>query len=218
MHGKNLLLGMDSIKNLLDEKEESHCSIPQISGLRYIENWIDPKYGSDLIKLIDSKKWEQILIRRTQHYGAKFDYLKRKNFLSVLNIYEKQKDIEEMPEFLKIIGTRLVEEGIFPEIPNQVTISEYLPGHGIGPHTDDKTIYSETIVSLNLGSNCVFIIKDKNRKSLPIQIKPNSLIVLKNKARYECEHGVRGQIYDIIDSVKVDRTRRVCVTFRKTIC
>ena len=215
MHANGGLFG--KIKNILNEREESTSFTPQVSGLRCIENWVDNEYGSEIIKLIDDRKWEQILIRRTQHYGEKFDYLKRKNFLSTLNLYEKDKEIEEIPNFLRILSKRLFDDGIFPVIPNQITINECMPGQGIGPHTDDKSIYSDTVASLSLGSNCIFIIKDKNRKSLPILIKPNSLIVLKNRARYECDHGVRGQVYDIVDGVKVSRTRRISITFRKSI-
>ncbi len=40
---------------------------------------------------------------------------------------------------------------------DQLIVNEYQPGQGISPHIDNKTLFSDIIVSLSLGSNAVMI-------------------------------------------------------------
>ena len=100
-HSGFLSTSMNAIKSILNEKEE----IPQVSGLRYIENWMDSQYATELIKLIDSQKWDRKLSRRTQEYGPSADHLKRSKLLNqssaLCSFYDEPKKI---PDFLKNIS------------------------------------------------------------------------------------------------------------------
>jgi alkylated DNA repair dioxygenase AlkB len=38
---------------------------------------------------------------------------------------------------------------------NQLIINEYEPGQGINPHVDNTTLFTDTVVSLSLGSEAI---------------------------------------------------------------
>ena len=45
---------------------------------------------------------------------------------------------------------RLVDHEVVEAEPDQVTVNEYLPGQGIGPHVDAYDVFEEPLVSLSL--------------------------------------------------------------------
>jgi len=50
---------------------------------------------------------------------------------------------------------------------NQIIVNKYLPGQGIGPHTDHVKFFGDIIISLSLESGCEMIFKNKtNTKSI----------------------------------------------------
>jgi hypothetical protein len=49
-----------------------------INGMQYLSNFIGEEEEKDLISIIDSNVWLTDLKRRTQHYGYKYDYTKKK--------------------------------------------------------------------------------------------------------------------------------------------
>jgi ubiquinone/menaquinone biosynthesis C-methylase UbiE len=52
--------------------------LPGIPGLLVVHNFITEEEESDLIVALDNRPWISQLSRRVQHYGATFDYVKRR--------------------------------------------------------------------------------------------------------------------------------------------
>lgn len=101
-------------------------TVPDIPGLTYIPDFIMKEEEKSLIENIDNSPWINDLKRRVQHYGYKYDYKARAvNDDAYLGL---------LPEWLKPLGRRLFDEGIFPAVPDQVIVNEYEPGQGISPH------------------------------------------------------------------------------------
>ena len=48
-------------------------------------------------------------------------------------------------------------------------------------------------------------------------LEKNSILIIKDESRYKWSHGIRKNKTDIINGKSVNRTRRVSITFRKTI-
>jgi len=178
--------------------------VPQIDGLSFIEDFITKEQEAELIKVIDSNAWNLDLKRRVQQYGYKYNY---QNQAITKNDY-----LGELPLFLKDLADRLVELKIFEVIPNQAIINEYLPGQGISAHID-SSLFGSVICSMSLGSECVLDFTcDKKKDS--ILLKQRSLLVLKDNARFLWKHSIPSRKTDLIGGRKVNRTRRISITFR----
>ena len=186
-------------------------AVTTISGLRYVENYIDEHQHDWLLARIDKHQWLDDLKRRVQHYGFKYDYRARK--------VNHDMRIGELPEWLKRFSHKLHEDGHMLQIADQVIINEYLPGQGIANHIDCEPCFNDTIVSLSLGSGCVmnFTNKSDKTKKIPVWLAPRSLVILSGEARYDWLHGIAARKWDEWDGHKYERQRRVSLTFRKVI-
>ena len=185
---------------------------PTIEGMSYIPNWITNEEHNILLKEIDNCKWETTLQRRVQQYGYRYDYRKAKNMI----MSHKDNYIGELPDFLQEIAERLRKEGIFDEIPDEVLINEYLPGQGISSHVDCVPCFGDVVCSLSLGSQCIMDFKSEDKCIFKL-LEKNSILIIKDESRYKWSHGIRKNKTDIINGKSVNRTRRVSITFRKTI-
>ena len=191
----------------MDEKTEPEVNI---SGLSYIPNFVSAQEQDFLLSQVDRQPWLMDLKRRVQHYGYKYDYKAR----TVRN----DAYLGSLPDWLLSISKRLHDDGIFPLVPDQVIVNEYLPGQGISAHIDCVPCFAGTIASLSLGSPCIidfFNPKTSERKS--IMLEERSLIVLSGPARYEWQHAIPSRKSDIINGVKSVRVRRVSLTFRNVV-
>ena len=189
-------------------------AIAAISGLRYVENYIDEYQHDWLLTRIDKyhkHQWLDDLKRRVQHYGFKYDYKARKIDMGM--------HLGELPEWLKRLSQKLHQDGHMPEVADQVIVNEYLPGQGIASHIDCEPCFEGTIVSLSLGSGCVmnFTHKFDKTKKVPVWLEPRSLVVLSGEARDKWLHGIPARKSDVWDGEKRERQRRVSLTFRKVI-
>jgi alkylated DNA repair dioxygenase AlkB len=194
--------------NLLNSEEhESGINIP---GLTYIPNFITRDEEDALISNIDAQPWLNDLKRRVQHYGYKYDYKAR---AIGNNAY-----LGPLPDWLSSISRKLHDDRIFPLVPGQAIVNEYLPGQGISAHIDCVPCFSDTIASLSLGSPCVMGFSNpKTDEKKSIVLEDCSLIVLSGPARYEWQHAIPARKSDIINGIKTERTRRVSLTFRNII-
>ncbi len=178
-----------------------------ISGLRYIENYITPMEESALIGIIDKQEWNTELKRRVQHYGYKYDYKSKK-----LDHYY----LGSIPNWLTSLCNRLLNEGIFHILPDQVIVNEYLPGQGIAPHIDCIPCFGYTVCSLSLGSTCVMELT-KSVLTRRYLLEPRSLLILSDEARYLWRHSIIARKQDRYDGFVIERKRRVSLTFRKVL-
>src|SRR5277367_3320569 len=111
-----------------------------MEGLEYFSNFIGTKEEANLISTIDSYPWSSELKRRTQHYGYKYDYTKKK--------VDDSMYIGLIPPWMASYCTRLVGLGLFDRKPNQIIINEYMPGQGISRHVDCVSCFGRTVASL----------------------------------------------------------------------
>ena len=182
--------------------------VPDIDGLHCIPNFISEEEHDTLLTAIDERPWLTDLKRRVQHYGYKYDY-KARNILS-------DSYLGELPQWLSGLQERLFMDEIFKKKPDQAIINEYLPGQGISAHIDCVPCFDDVIASLSLGSDAIMRLSSAQQKH-DILLEKRSLIVLSSEARYKWQHAIPARKSDIVDGVKLERQRRVSVTFRKVI-
>lgn len=181
---------------------------PDIDGLRYIPSFISEEEHDALLSSIDSQPWLNDLKRRVQHYGYKYDY-KSRNILS-------DSYLGGLPQWLGDLQERFFADGIFKQKPDQAIINEYLPAQGISAHIDCVPCFDDVIASLSLGSDCVMQLSNSEQKH-DVYLEKRSLIVLSGDARYKWQHGIPARKSDIVNGLRLERQRRVSVTFRKVI-
>jgi len=190
----------------------------EINGLYYIENiyeYISSVYEEkpeDVINKLDKLKWEPITnsinSRMVQHYGYKYNYKNN-------SVDEK---IDELPDFLNIYKRFLTDICHQLELIdesyefNQCIINNYLPAQGISKHVDSKS-YGKVIGCFTLGSGASMVFKNGEEKK-EIYVKPNSLYIMSDDARYVWTHEMPSRKSDLIDNNKIKRDRRVSLTFR----
>lgn len=181
----------------------------QIPGLKYLTDYITKEEELELIAIIDKQPWLLDLKRRVQHYGYKYDYKNK--------AIDQSHYLGPLPNWLNSLSKQLCTKGIFKVLPDQVIINEYIPGQGIAPHIDCIPCFENTICSLSLGSSCVMEFLKDNLKSY-IMLESCSLLTLSNEARYKWKHGISARKSDKYDGMKIQRSRRISLTFRKVKC
>jgi alkylated DNA repair dioxygenase AlkB len=99
---------------------------------------------------------------------------------------------EDIPPFLLTLRERAATfAGLAPPDLQQVLLTEYAPGAGIGWHRD-RPVFAE-VVGLSLLSRCVFRLRRKTgatweRTSLTLE--PRSAYLLQGPSRTEWEHSI----------------------------
>jgi alkylated DNA repair dioxygenase AlkB len=188
------------------EPSSTRSALPE--GARFISDFISGPEESRLITLIDSAPWLDDLKRRVQHYGYRYDYKKRQltadDFLGPL------------PHWATVLGERLVSNGIFHAVPDQVIVNEYEPGQGIASHVDRETCFGEVVASLSLGGIAVMELS-LGTTVIPVELVPRSLLSLQGPARHRWRHGIPARRRDLIGGHLQDRSRRVSLTFRTVL-
>lgn len=183
--------------------------VPQptdVNGLTVVKDVIGAQQEQRLLAKIDKLPWSTRLCRRTQHYGWEYHYDTR-----------TASQTTPMPCFLtdlyaQLCGLNLADAA---SPPDQVIITEYLPGQGIGAHTDAKC-FDDTITTLSLGS-ATAIDYELRERHVVIRTLPRSVTVMRGKARREWTHAIASRKHDRLPgtNARVERGRRVSITFRR---
>lgn len=179
---------------------------PNIPGLQYLPDFITADEERALIEAIDQQPWLNDLKRRVQHYGYKYDYKAR--------AVTADSYLGSLPDWLMPVTQKLPFKPY--QAPDQVIVNEYLPGQGISAHVDCVPCFSDTIASLSLGSGAVMQFTKEQEKH-DLYLEPRSLIILSGPARYEWAHAIPARKSDVVDGFKIERGRRVSLTFRTVI-
>jgi alkylated DNA repair dioxygenase AlkB len=179
---------------------------PDISGLRYVPDLITADEEQELIDAIDQQPWLNDLKRCVQHYGYKYDYKAR--------TVTADSYLGPLPDWLIPITQKLPFKP--DQALDQVIVNEYLPGQGISAHVDCVPCFDDTIASLSLGSGAVMQFT-KGQEKHDLYLEPRSLIILSGPARYEWTHAIPSRKSDVVDGFKIERERRVSLTFRTVI-
>jgi alkylated DNA repair dioxygenase AlkB len=180
-----------------------------VRGLHYCSNYIDETEQRILLDTIDRQHWLTDLKRRVQHYGYRYDYRAR---MVTPELY-----LGPLPDWLTPLANRLHRDGLFSAIPDQAIINEYLPGQGVSAHVDCVPCFGREIASLSLGSACIMEFTHPHYTKKTRVLEPCSLFVLSGPARYEWQHCIPARKSDMISNIKVNRARRISITFRKVV-
>ena len=172
------------------------------SGLKVYTDFISDKEECDLLNNINKEKWDHSLPRRTQHYGYRYDY--RSKSLDIAS---------PIPEWIKPITDKMIEQKLIEKEPDQIIINEYTPGQGIHAHTDRIDIFGDIIVSLSLGSGCSFIFT-KPYKEYAMYLLPHTLIIMEDDSRYKWRHEIPSRKTDYVNDQRIKRSIRISITFR----
>lgn len=182
-----------------------------IPGLQYLPEYLSSQTAANLLARIDASPWLNDLKRRVQHYGFKYDYKRRS--------IDADMRIGPLPTWTHSLTERLVADNLMPVVPDQLIVNEYLPGQGIADHVDCEPCFGDVIVSISLGCPYLMNFTKKNQRSETYShlLESGSLLLLSGAARYEWMHGIKGRKTESWAGQKFPRSRRVSLTFRKTM-
>lgn len=185
-------------------------ALPLPHGANYFENFFSDLEERSVTFHLDAGEWSNVLKRRVQHFGYRYDYRAR--------TVTSDAYLGELPDWLAIFAERLVAEGYCKNLPDQVIANEYMPGQGISAHVDCVPCFDDTIISVSLLSACEMVFRKlDDAQVLSVLLRPRSGIVLKGASRYDWTHEIPARKSDIVDGIKVARGRRISLTFRKVI-
>ena len=189
---------------------EDMQNVPQIDGLHYIPDFISSSDEAELLQTIDAQNWRTDLRRRVQHYGYVYDYKAR-------NI-SRDLWLGPLPDWLSELTNKLVAGKYFQQTPDQVIINEYEAGQGIASHIDCVPCFGNTIASLSIGAPIDMNFQNaKSREKASLRLAPKSLLIFSGAARHGWQHGIAARKSDLVNGVRIPRTRRVSLTFRNVI-
>jgi alkylated DNA repair dioxygenase AlkB len=185
----------------------------KVKGLYYIDNAINSNDSDPIIDFLDKQKWSHVTdsvnSRKVQHYGYKYDYNTGTTNIStdpIPNI------LLELRDYLSIICEYLNIHNTF----NQCIVNNYMAGQGIGKHIDSKS-YGDVIGCFTIGSGATMRFtrgeNGENGKYIKY-VEPNSLYIMSEDARYIWKHEMTSVKKDIVNGEKIDRGRRISITFR----
>lgn len=181
-------------------------SVQHPAGLTLLENFVTTIEERALLEQVDDATWRTDLLRRVQHYGYRYDYRAR--------AIDRSMYLGSLPKWTAPLIEKFCSTEIFPELPDQLIVNEYLPGQGITPHVDCVPCFGPVVASLSLGSTYSMDLS-RGESSMAILLPPRSLLVLAGEARLYWKHGIRARRNDIYAGIRHARSRRVSFTFRK---
>jgi alkylated DNA repair dioxygenase AlkB len=181
-----------------------------IPGLTSIPDYLTLDDETRLLAQLDQQPWSSELRRRVQHYGYRYDYKAR--------MITPEMQAAPLPPWLQELARRVQQDGHTLTLPDQVIVNEYLPGQGIADHIDCVPCFGDGILSLSLGSGCEMrFTEQQTRLQVPLWLAPRSLLLLQGAARYEWLHGIPARKSDLCNGQRVQRGRRVSLTFRTVV-
>ena len=188
----------------------SNTSTDLPPGAVCLAGFISPSEEAALVGHLDGGEWNSELKRRVQHFGYRYDYRARAVTADAC--------LGALPDWLRPLGARLEAAVVTGGAPDQVIANEYLPGQGISAHVDCVPCFDDTIVSVSLLSRCEMVFRHRpSGATRAIILEPCSALVLTGAARYEWTHEIPARKSDIVEGRKVERSRRISLTFRKVV-
>ncbi|KAL1472946.1 hypothetical protein MTO96_022716 [Rhipicephalus appendiculatus] len=170
----NVPQGLKLIKDAVSEYEES--------VLAQLITWGDPE---------ESKSSSTLRQREVRHFGYAFDY-------SLQGVQKDAPLSEGIPdECVPFLG-RLVAAGHLDRLPDQLTVTRYLPGQGIPPHVDSHESFDDHIVLLSLGSPIVMNFRHPDGRQVAQVLPPRSALILSGDSRYLWSHGIASRKFDVV--------------------
>ena len=175
-------------------------------GLILRNNWLSDAEHADAVAEVDNNFFETTLLRRVQHYGARYDY--------ELSQVSEIGSAPPIPPVLKSIGERLFLENFFDRSPEQVIVNEYLSGQGIASHVDRQS-FGPAVATISLLESWPMIFRQiDGTKKLEVLLEAKSLAIMTMESRNEWAHEIAKRKVDKVGGLKVARCRRLSLTYR----
>jgi alkylated DNA repair dioxygenase AlkB len=185
-------------------------TIAIVPGLHYLPDYLGGEEQERFLAVIDQHPWLAYLKRRVQHYGYRYDYKRR--------TVDRAMYLGPLPQWAVALAGRFVDEGWTPRPPDQLIVNEYAPGQGIASHVDCVSCFGDFILAISLGSPCVMLFTHPpSGMQVPLLLEPGSLYVMQGEARYQWRHGIPSRKTDLYGQGRIQRRRRVSMTFRTVI-
>ena len=173
--------------------------------LLYLPEWLSEDEHESVLVEVDGNAFETMLSRRVQHYGARYDYQSGE--------VQSVGSAPPIPTELQKIGKRLFSEGYFDRDPDQVIVNEYLWDQGIARHID-RTSFGSVVATVSLLESWPMQFFGPHDEKLEVLLEARSLAVMRGESRYLWSHGILKRKSDAIGGLRVNRTRRLSLTFR----
>ncbi|KAH8401441.1 hypothetical protein KR009_005537 [Drosophila setifemur] len=230
---QRIFLGMHNVSNIGQQGAVAYLSyvkeLPALAGkcdwnralpngLVVIPDFVSEEEESKLLGAIaeDGRTTEggTLKHRNVKHFGYEFLYGS--------NNVDPSKPLEQsIPSACDALWSRLESHasGWDWSIPDQLTVNEYEPGHGIPPHVDTHSAFLDPILSLSLQSDVVMDFRQGD-EHVQVRLPRRSLLVMSGEARYDWTHGIRPKHIDVVPSVTGGLTtqargKRTSFTFRR---
>ena len=174
-------------------------------GLIYVPNWLNALEHDRVLNHIDSSKFETTLSRRVQHYGARYNY----DSSSV----EAIGTAPAVPHEFHFLCEKLVAEGYFQRLPEQIIVNEYVGSQGIASHVD-RTSFGSAIATVSLIESWTMKFRSPNAVVVEVPLEKCSLAVMTGPVRYEWTHEIAKKKNENVAGMRIPRIRRVSLTFR----
>jgi alkylated DNA repair protein alkB family protein 8 len=176
-----------------------------IPGLRYVSEYLDAVTHDSLLASVDESAWRDFGERRAQIYGYSYHYTKG-------GLYR----VEDLPPWAEDLSARLVRDGLMPDAADQLIVNDYAAGQGIQAHVD-APLFTDTIISVSLGSNCVMEFTNEAGDTEAQFLEPRSTLVIGGEARHAWKHSIPSRPVDVWQGREWPRGRRVSLTFRTVL-
>ncbi|MBC7842390.1 MAG: alpha-ketoglutarate-dependent dioxygenase AlkB [Gemmatimonadaceae bacterium] len=160
---------------------------PFPDGFRYQEHVISEGEEASLVRELQAltftpfKFHEYTGKRRVHAFGWSYDFA-----------LEQVRKVDDMPDFLQGIRDRVAQfAGLAAATLQQVLVTEYAPGAGIGWHRD-KGVFDQ-IVGLSLSAPCVFRLRRATGASwerINVPVAARSAYLLSGASRTAWEHSI----------------------------
>lgn len=160
-----------------------------VPGLEYRRDFLSAVQESQLIRDIEGipeTAWERMVMRgrassrRVCCFGRR--YLAQTHALA---------SAPDAPLFLRQLRDQCAEAAAIPGVLlEQMILSHYPPGPGIGAHVD-AAVFGEPIIGVSLASGCVMEFENDALGRAKLRLEPRSLFVLRGEARWQWRHRIR---------------------------
>ncbi|XP_004605211.2 alkylated DNA repair protein alkB homolog 8 isoform X2 [Sorex araneus] len=195
--GQKIILYLNFVEKV--QWKESGCqALPP--GLTVIENIVSSEVEQLLLESInwtedtDNQNFQKSLKhRRVKHFGYEFHYENN-------NVNKDEPLPGGLPDLCESILEAWLKEGFITYKPDQLTVNQYEPGHGIPPHVDTHSAFEDEIISLSLGSETVMDFKHPDGATAPVMLPRRSLLVMRGEARYLWAHGITPRKFDTVQA------------------
>lgn len=187
-------------------------------GLQIYRDFISETEEQDIVNHLYTSlnsSWGRMKSRRIMHFGHNYVY----------KSFSTNSDAPEFPQFATQIIKKCKHFNIIEDHEefDQLTIQEYVPGSGIGPHIDTTEYFGDKILILSLMDTWTmdFRLLDKSSNAsiedIPVRVLRRGMLMMTGKSRFEYRHGIRERTTDIVDGKVRKRSKRISLTFRKVI-